>query len=135
MLVRFGIPAILVLTVSSTPSVVVFTLNWEFSQLTPQQTSFAASVKKLAPAAFALPVFTNLLITSLILHRIMAARAAVRRLTAVRDDALYRIVIANIIESCLIYPIILLIAMVLYLCDSNGQDVVSTFPAQTDKLS
>lgn len=54
----------------------------------------------------------------------MAARAAVRRLTILQGDNFYRVVIANIVESCLIYPLVLIIAMVLYLCDSNGQDVV-----------
>ncbi|KAK7693719.1 hypothetical protein QCA50_003291 [Cerrena zonata] len=104
---------------------VVFALTWEFSQLSPTQTSFAASIKKLVPAAFVLPVVTNAVITSLILYRIIAARAAVRRLTVLQDDNFYRIVIANIVESCLIYPIMLIIAMVLYLCKSNGQDVIS----------
>ena len=77
------------------------------------------------PAAFVLPVATNILITTLILYRIIAAGAAVRKLTMFQNDNFYRIVIANVVESCLLYPLVLVVAMILYLCKSSGQDVVS----------
>lgn len=106
---------------------IVFVLTWEFSNLTPTQNSFAESIKRIAPAAFVLPVVTNVFITALILYRIISTRAAVRRFTSIHDDHIYRTVITNVVESCLIYPVVLIVALILYLCNSNGQDVVSLF--------
>ncbi|CAL1705072.1 unnamed protein product [Somion occarium] len=107
---------------------IVFVLTWEFSNLTPTQNSFAESIKRIAPAAFVLPVVTNVFITALILYRIISTRAAVRRFTSIHDDHIYRTVITNVVESCLIYPVVLIVALILYLCNSNGQDITGALP-------
>ncbi|KAI0082808.1 hypothetical protein K474DRAFT_1694167 [Panus rudis PR-1116 ss-1] len=114
-----------VLTTLATAAV-LFALNWTFAHLTPTQNAFSLMVKRLATAAFILPVVTNILITGLILYRIIQARAAVRKLTSLMDDNIYRTVVFNIVESCLIYPVFLTVAMILYLCKTNGQDVLSS---------
>lgn len=91
----------------------------------PGQTAFVAAVKSVAPAAFALPLATNVMITALIIFRIVQVHREVRKVMAESDTSVYMRLIANIIESCVIYPVVLLISMILYILNSNAQDVVS----------
>lgn len=105
--------------------VILFLLVWEFSKLAPGQTAFAHTIKISAPSAFVLPLATNIIITTLILYRILDARREVRKVIPDFDDEFYRTVIANIVESCIAYPVALFVSLVLYLCDSNGQDVLT----------
>ncbi|TFK55094.1 hypothetical protein OE88DRAFT_1732367 [Heliocybe sulcata] len=100
-------------------------LVWEFSRLAPGETAFAESVKKLAPAAFSLSLATNLIITALIVHRIWQAERRLRKAIQEADVSFYRALLANTIESCILYPIALVITLGLYGTGNNAQDVVT----------
>ncbi|KZT26411.1 hypothetical protein NEOLEDRAFT_1132463 [Neolentinus lepideus HHB14362 ss-1] len=98
---------------------------WEFSRLAPGQTAFAESIKKLAPAAFSLSLVTNLMITALIVHRIRQAERRLRKAIHEADVSFYRALLANTIESCILYPMALVITLGLYGTGNNGQDVLT----------
>ena len=102
---------------------------WEFSKLVPGQTAFASKVKAIAPALFAVPLATNLVITGLIIWRIKQAHNTAKFTSNHKLDALYRRVIRNTIESCALYPFVLAVTLILYCRDNNGQDIVSLWGA------
>lgn len=69
---------------------------------------------------FALPFMTNVMITILIVVRIKQARGSLMKLSAGgvgtgTTEAIYNRVFWGIIESCVIYPVILLLAIILYI--------------------
>lgn len=73
---------------------------------------------------FFLPFATNLVITVLIVFRIRQARVTIARLSACGvgvgiTDAIYKRVVWGIIESCAIYPLFLLLAIVFYFLKTN----------------
>jgi hypothetical protein len=98
---------------------------WEFSNLTPGQSAFAARVTSIAPALFSVPLVTNIVITGLIIWRIKQAQDSTKFTSNHRMYAFYRRVIRDTIESCVLYPIFLLAALILYCLKNNGQDIVS----------
>ncbi|KAF8664363.1 hypothetical protein AX16_000735 [Volvariella volvacea WC 439] len=104
---------------------ITFTTIWQFSQLKPGQTSFIAEIKRLVPALFILPFVTNVLITGLIVYRILQAQRRVRDLESPDANSLYRRLLANVIESGLLYPSTLMITLILFIVDSNGQSVLT----------
>lgn len=98
---------------------------WEFSKLAPGQNVFVHSIEILVPAVFCLPAATNILITTLIVFKIWQAERKIRSAVDYVDRSKYRAAIANTIESCIVYPIVLIFAIVLLEIKNNGQDVVS----------
>ena len=79
---------------------------------------------------FALPFVTNATITGLIVFRINQARHAIGRLSASgigagTNDAIYQRVIWGVIESCAIYPVFLLLAIVLYFLETSALALVT----------
>lgn len=70
-----------------------------------------------APAMFALPFVTNVMITTLIVIRIRRIFACGASLPA--TDTICRRMVWGAIESCAIYPVFLLLAIVLYSLKTN----------------
>lgn len=99
---------------------------WEFSKLVPGQTAFAGRVQDIAPALFAVPLVTNIVITALLIWRIKQAQGTVKITSNHKLHVFYRRVIRNTIESCIIYPFVLMVTLILYCRKDNGQDIVST---------
>lgn len=101
---------------------------WEFSELTTGQSAFVARVQAIAPALFSVPLATNLVITGLIVWRIKQAQDTTKFTSNHKLYVFYRRLIRNTIESCILYPIALMITLVLYGLKNNGQDIVGLFP-------
>jgi len=123
---RYAKPIIIlpILTLMGT-AVSIILLAWEFSRLKPGQTAFVHVINQTAPAAFGLPLITNVYITAGIVWRVKLAERSLARITNLQSTSLYRRVIAGTIESCIIYPIALAITLVLYGIHSNGQDILT----------
>lgn len=102
----------------------VILLVWEFSKLKPGDSSFVSIVKMTAPAAFGLPLITNVYITAGIILRVKLAERSLRKITDQASSPMYSRVIAGVIESCILYPIALAITLILYGTKNNGQDIV-----------
>ena len=100
---------------------------WEFSNLTSGQSAFVSRVKDIAPALFSVPLVTNIVITALLIWRIRQAQSTTKITSNRRLNAFYRRVIMNTIESCVIYPFVLMVTLILYCRNDNGQDIVSSF--------
>lgn len=103
---------------------------WELSQLKPGQPVFQKVVSATTPAMFALPFATNLTITALIVFRIKKARVTIAGLSAGgvgvgATDAIYKRVIWGVVESCAIYPLFLLLAIILYFLKSNALALIT----------
>lgn len=98
---------------------------WEFSNLTPGQSAFVARVQDIAPALFAVPFVTNVVITGLIIWRIKQAQDTTKFTSNHKLYAFYRRMIRNTIESCVLYPFFLMVTLILYCLQNNGQDIVS----------
>jgi len=113
-----------ILTLAGT-CVSVVLLAWEFSQLKPGQSAFVHSVTITAPAAFALPLATNVMITALIVFRVKQAERSMKLATPEESTPIYRKIIAGTIESCILYPIALAITLILYCTKNNGQDILT----------
>lgn len=118
-----------ILLTAATGTLIAVTI-WEFSMLVPGQTAFASKVKAIAPALFAVPLVTNLVITGLIIWRIKQAHNSRHFVANHKLDAIYRRLIRNTIESCAIYPFVLLVTLILYCRNDNGQDVLTGSMAQ-----
>lgn len=101
---------------------------WEFSQLTSGESAFVSRVLHIAPALFSVPLVTNLVITALLVWRIWQAQRATKITSNHRMYAFYRSVIMHTIESCIIYPFVLMVTLILYCTNNNGQDIVSLIP-------
>lgn len=99
---------------------------WEFANLTSGQSAFVARVQNIAPALFSVPLVTNIVITGLMIWRIRRAQETTKITSNHRLHAAYRRVIRNTIESCALYPFVLLVTLILYCLHDNGQDIVST---------
>ena len=91
---------------------------WGLSQLEPGQTIFEDTIMTTAPAMFALPFVTNVMITALIVARIRRIFARGAGLVPATDTICKRMV-WGAIESCAIYPVFLLLAIVLYSLKTN----------------
>lgn len=103
-----------------------FMMVWEFSRLTPGQSAFAASVAILIPACLILTFATNVIITGLIIFKILQARRRVREFELSHESSsAYQKVVANMVESGVLYPGLLMVTVILYMKKSNGQDIVS----------
>lgn len=102
---------------------------WEFSNLTSGQSAFVSRVQAIAPALFSVPLVTNIVITGLIIWRIKQAQDNTKFLSNHRMYTFYRRVIRNTIESCVLYPFVLMVTLILYCRHDNGQDIVSSLPA------
>ena len=79
---------------------------------------------------FALPFATNIAITILIVFRIRKARATIAGLSAGgvgvgTTDAIYKRVVLGVVESCAIYPLFLLLAIVLYSLKTNALALIT----------
>jgi len=121
--------ALPILLTMATGSLIAATI-WEFSKLTPGQTAFVARVQDIAPALFAVPLVTNLVITGLIVWRIKQAQDTTKFTSNHRLYAFYRRVIRNTIESCVLYPFFLMVTLILYCLQDNGQDILTGSMAQ-----
>jgi len=100
---------------------------WEFSNLTSGQSAFVARVQAIAPALFSVPLVTNIVITALIIWRIKQAQENTKLTSNHKMYTFYRRVIRNTIESCILYPFVLMVTLILYCRHDNGQDIVSPF--------
>lgn len=78
-----------------------------------------------APAAFGLPLITNVYITVGIILRVKLAERSIKKITPQQNSPMYSRIVAGVIESCMLYPIALAITLVLYGTKNNGQDIVS----------
>jgi len=121
---RWSILALPIILTMATGSLVAVTI-WEFSQLTSGQSVFVARVKAIAPALFAVPLVTNLVITGLIVWRIKQAQDTTKFTSNHKLYGFYRRVIRNTIESCILYPFFLFVTLILYLLNDNGQDILT----------
>jgi hypothetical protein len=126
---RWLVVALPILLTMATASLIGVTI-WEFSNLTPGQSAFAARVTSIAPALFSVPLVTNIVITGLIIWRIKQAQDSTKFTSNHRMYAFYRRVIRDTIESCVLYPIFLLAALILYCLKNNGQDILTGSMAQ-----
>ena len=113
---------------------------WELSQLKPGQTIFQSAVAAAAPSMFALPFATNMMITALVVARIKWAKDIIGPLLGSgvgvqTTDAIYNGVVCGVIESCVIYPVFLLLAIVLYALKTNALALVTGPIAQGTSLS
>lgn len=103
---------------------VCYSTIYEFSQLRPGENAFVVEIKRLAPGLFILSMLNNFMITGMIIFKIMQAQRRVRLLHDKEGASAYRTVIANTIESGILYPGLLLVTVILYEENSNGQDIV-----------
>jgi len=121
--------AILLPTLSLLGTLVCIIVNiWEFSRRKPGQTITQITLSPTAPAMFILPFVTNVLITVLIVFRINQARIAAGQLStssAGSDDAIYEKVIWGVVESCVIYPLFLLSAIVMYFLKTTAMALIT----------
>jgi len=106
-------------------TVAVTMLDWEFSRLKPGVNAFAHSVNITAPAAFGLPLATNIIITGLIIFRVKQAERLCRDSIDKASTPVYRMIILGTVESCVIYPITLIFTLALYCTHNNGQDILT----------
>lgn len=102
----------------------------ELSQFKPGQTVFQEIVSATTPAMFALPFATNIAITTLIVFRIRKARAMIAGLSAGgvgagTTDVIYKRVVLGVVESCAIYPLFLLLAIVLYFFKTSALALIT----------
>jgi len=116
--------ALPILLTLATGTLVAVTI-WEFSKLTSGQSAFVARVQDIAPALFSVPLATNLVITGLIVWRIKQVQDEVKLTSNHRMYAFYRRVIRNTIESCVLYPFVLMVTLILYCRKDNGQDILT----------
>ncbi|KAF9653281.1 hypothetical protein BDM02DRAFT_3107868 [Thelephora ganbajun] len=123
------IVALPILLTMATGSLIAVTI-WEFSNLKPGQSAFVMRVKDIAPALFSVPLVTNLVITGLLIWRIKQAQNTTKFTSNKKLYAFYQRVIRNTIESCILYPLVLLITLILYCLNNNAQDILTGSMAQ-----
>lgn len=113
---------------------------WGLSQLGPGQTIFQDTVMTTAPAMFVLPFVTNVMITALILVQIKRAKDNFGGIFscgvgAQTMDTIYKWLVLGAIESCVVYPVYLLLAIVLYSLKTNVFLLVTGSMTQGTPLS
>ena len=113
---------------------------WGLSQLKPDQTIFQPTIMATAPAMFALPFMTNVMITTLILVRMKKAKDNIGGMFAYgigtkTMDTIYNWMVLGAIESCVIYPLFLLLAIILYFLETNVLLLVTGSMTQGTYLS
>jgi len=120
---RWKIVALPILTLLGT-MVCAALIVWGLSRVGPAQSIFQNTIMETAPAMFALPFVTNVMITVLIVVRIHQVRVNLVGITSYgfcpqTADTIYKRMVWGAIESCVVYPVFLLLAIVLYFLKTN----------------
>ncbi|TFY65804.1 hypothetical protein EVG20_g5285 [Dentipellis fragilis] len=108
-------------------AVSAFMILWNTAHPGTSSSIFTPSLESFAPGLFVLPFVTDVTVSVLILARIIRADRAVQSVIYRKTNtSLYFVLIANLVESCLFYPVLMLVTLVLFLTKNPGVALLST---------
>ncbi|KAA1469501.1 hypothetical protein DENSPDRAFT_607165 [Dentipellis sp. KUC8613] len=114
------------LTVLGT-AVSAFMILWNTVHPETSSSMFTPTLESFAPGLFVLPFVTDVTVSVLILARIIRADRAVQSVICRKTNtSLYFVLITNLVESCLFYPVLMLVTLVLFLTKNSGVTLLST---------